>query len=117
MPLALVDCTTVAPEDMFTVQLVFKDRVGENLALDVKDSHKWCYFSDMVFNEAILFKTFDNTKDDSVTGRYTIHSAFDDPTTKPEDPARESIEVRVVAIMPADGDGKGDEPPVKRARS
>ena len=62
-----------------------------------------------------MFKTFDNTDDDSVTGRYTIHSAFEDPTTKPEDPARESVEVRVVAIFQSEKED--DEPPVKRARS
>jgi len=102
MPLAYVDCETVAADDMFTVDLVFKDRVGQNLALDQKQSHRWCYFSDMVADEAALFKTYDSTEDDGVTGRYTIHSAFDDPTTKETDPTRESIEVRVLAIMPAD---------------
>merc|ERR1711920_1064662 len=102
MPLAYVDFETVAPEDMFTVDLIFKDRVGENLALDQSEAHRWCYFSDMVADEAALFKTYDSTSDDRITGRYTIHSAFDDPNTKDTDPARESIEVRVLAIMPAD---------------
>jgi len=116
MPLALVDCTSVGAEDTFTVELVFKDRVGENLALDQKQEHRWCYFPDMEFEEALLFKTFDNVDDGDVTGRYTIHSAFDDPTTRPEDPTRESIEVRVLAIFPECFEDGTAEPQSKKRR-
>merc|ERR1719373_102371 len=115
MPLALVDCTSVGPNDTFPVELIFNDRVGENLALDHKQEHRWCYFPSMEFEEALLFKTFDNVDDSSVTGKFTIHSAFDDPTTSPEDPKRESIEVRVLAIFP-EASGSG-EPPAKKIRA
>merc|ERR1712050_215523 len=116
MPLAMVDCTSVEPQDLFKVDLVFKDRVGENLALDQKREHRWCFFPDMQFEEALLFKTFDNVTDKDVTGRFTIHSAFDDPTTKPMDPTRESIEVRVVAIFPERAEEFSMEPRNKKRR-
>eukprot|EP00927_Polykrikos_kofoidii_P068886 TRINITY_DN6423_c0_g2_i2.p1 TRINITY_DN6423_c0_g2~~TRINITY_DN6423_c0_g2_i2.p1 ORF type:complete len:341 (-),score=72.42 TRINITY_DN6423_c0_g2_i2:353-1375(-) len=101
MPLAVMDCTSVVEkEDLFTVELIFKDRVGENLALDEKPYHRWFFYPEMKFEEAILFKTFDSSDSPEHSGRFTIHSAFDDPRTKAEDPTRESIEVRVVAIFP-----------------
>jgi hypothetical protein len=101
MPLGVMDCSSVNDEqDLFTVDLVFKERVGENLGLDDRPAHRWCYFPEMEFTEALLFKTFDSLKAPEITGRMCIHSAFNDPTTKPDDPTRESIEVRVLAIFP-----------------
>jgi hypothetical protein len=32
--------------------------------------------------------------------RFTAHSAFDDPTSPPDAPARESIEVRTLVFFP-----------------
>lgn len=83
------------------MELVFKERTGENLALDDIPAHRWCYFPEMRFDEALLFKTFDSLEAPEITGRMCIHSAFDDPATKQEDPTRESIEVRVLAIFPS----------------
>jgi hypothetical protein len=99
-PLALLDCTSLSQvnDELFTVELVFKDRVGENLSVDHKKEHRWCYFPEMLPSEALVFKTFDARQ--GIQGRHTLHSAFDDPHTVPADPKRESIEVRVVAILP-----------------
>ena len=98
-PLAVLDCASVEPErDLFTVELVFNDRVGENQGIDARpDAHHWQYFPAMAHDEALLFKTFDS--DESSPARFTMHTAFDDPTTQPSDPTRESIEVRVLAIF------------------
>merc|ERR1712048_1426928 len=93
-----MDCSSINDEnDLFVVDLVFKDRVGENLALDVGEEHRWYYYPQMEFEEALLFKTYDSTQDEGLA-RFCIHSAFDDPLTKEDDPVRESIEVRVLAI-------------------
>lgn len=55
-------------------------------------NHRWFYFPQMTRNEVLLFKNFDTLQDG--TARYTLHSAFEDPTS-PADPApRESIESR-----------------------
>ncbi len=48
-------------------------------------------------NEAMLIKCYDSSDDGRA--RFTAHSAFDDPTTPPDAPARESIEVRTRAFF------------------
>jgi hypothetical protein len=99
-PLAYLDCTTVNDDkELFVNELIFKDRVGEVLGLYEQSTHRWYFFPNMEFHEAALFKTFDSSAQPG-RSRFTIHSAFEDPTTTPEDPTRESIEVRVLAIMP-----------------
>jgi hypothetical protein len=52
----------------------------------------------MEANEAMLLKCFDS---DTTRARFTAHSAFDDPTTPPDAPPRESIEVRTLAFFGA----------------
>jgi hypothetical protein len=97
MPLAVLDCTTVKDDDLFVVDLVFKDRVGENLAIDQTPRHRWYYYPEMKREEVLLFKTFDSAEQKGLA-RFCIHSAFDDPLTAAADPTRESCEVRVLAI-------------------
>lgn len=101
MPLAMLDCSTTTPEDYFKVELIFEDRVGENYSVEPKSSHRWGFYSQMQFNEALLFQTFG-----SDSGNFTMHTAFDDPRTRAEDPRRESIEVRVLCIYPAEPTSK-----------
>jgi hypothetical protein len=48
----------------------------------------------MEATEAMLLKCFDS---DRGRARFTAHSAFDDPTSRPEAPPRESVEVRTLA--------------------
>jgi hypothetical protein len=48
-------------------------------------------------SEALVFKTFDSAKDGRA--RWTAHAAFDDPTTPPGAPERESIEIRALAFF------------------
>jgi hypothetical protein len=50
-------------------------------------------------DEAILLKCYDS-KDDG-RARFTAHSAFDDPTSPPNAPARESIETRTLVFFEA----------------
>jgi hypothetical protein len=98
-PLAMCDCASVNDDsDLFTVELMFKDRVGENQGIIARPQHKWCYFPQMEKSDALLFKTYDS--DEASKSRFTMHTAFDDPLTCPHDPSRNSIEVRVVAIFP-----------------
>lgn len=41
-PLAVLDCATLAPSSLFQIDLVFADRVGQNLGTDVCPEHQWC---------------------------------------------------------------------------
>ena len=59
--------------------------------------HEWFYFPDMQVNEVLLIKTYDSMEDGRA--RFTIHTAFDDPTAAADAPPRESIETRAFAFF------------------
>lgn len=106
MPLACIDATTVdTATDLRTFQIHYADRVGENYLCCPSPQHTWCYFPLMTRNEALLLKQWDSSGDvargndaDRDLSTMTVHSAFMDPTSLPDAPPRESIEVRCVVI-------------------
>jgi hypothetical protein len=51
----------------------------------------------MQTDEALLLKCYDSMEDGRA--RFTAHAAFDDPTTPPQAPARESIEARTLVFF------------------
>ena len=61
------------------------------------DEHRWFYFPHMHKDELLLFKQFDS--DPKARARYCFHTAFNDPTIPKDAPARQSIEVRAVALF------------------
>ncbi len=48
-------------------------------------------------DEAIVFKVYDSEKDGRA--RFTPHTSFDDPTTPPGAPPRQSIEARALSVL------------------
>ena len=52
-------------------------------------------------DEAVLIKCYDSMEDGRA--RFTAHTAFDDPTTPPDAPPRESIEARTLVFFPPEG--------------
>merc|ERR1712217_987451 len=72
------------------------DRVGENYSLKASEAHKWHYYPRMQKDECLVFKVYDKKEDGP---RFTFHTAFDDPLTTKDSPARESIEVRAIAFF------------------
>ena len=96
-PLALVDAQSIADEDLVPVDLVYADRVGEIYHGAYNPDHRWYYFPEMATDEAILIKGYDSEVDGRA--RFTLHTAFDDPTTTADAAPRESIEVRVLAFF------------------
>jgi hypothetical protein len=48
-------------------------------------------------NEVLVFKCFDSAVDGRA--RFAPHTAFDDPTSPPDAPSRESIESRTIAFF------------------
>ena len=96
-PLALVDSQSIADGDLVPVDLVYADRVGEIYHGAYNPDHRWYYFPEMRSDEAILIKGYDSAEDGRA--RFTLHSAFDDPTTPADAAPRESIEVRVLAFF------------------
>ncbi len=91
-PLALCDASSVAPEVLVPVKRKAKDRTGEIQMALYGPGQRWYYFPRMSMDEALLIKTFDSETDGRA--RFTIHTAFDDPSAPAGAPSRESIETR-----------------------
>ncbi len=98
-PLAVCDARTIRPHDLVETDLRYRDRVGEVYSLRFSPAHRWFYYSRMRADEAMLLKCYDS---DPGRARFTAHTAFDDPTSPPNPPPRESIEVRTLAFFAAE---------------
>lgn len=97
LPLAMCDATTHDPDDMLLMDLKYRERTGEIYVMRYAESHRWYYFPLMEADQALLLKTYDSATDGRA--RFMGHSAFEDPTTAPGAPKRESIEVRTMAFF------------------
>ena len=97
LPLAMCDATTHVPEDMLRMDLKYRERTGEIYVMRWSAAHRWVYFPQMEADHALLLKTFDSETDGRA--RFMGHTAFEDPTTPPGAPKRESIEVRTMAFF------------------
>ena len=95
-PLALCDASSVAPEDMISVERQAKDRIGVIQQAVYRPAHRWYYFPEMEPDEALLFKTYESATDGRA--RFTIHTSFEDPAAAADAPPRESIETRCFAF-------------------
>jgi hypothetical protein len=96
-PLAIADARSIGTKELIPSSRVYPDRVGEVYHCTFNPEHHWYYFPNMQRNEAVVFKTFDSSKDGRA--RWTAHTAFDDPTSPPDAPPRESIEMRALAFF------------------
>lgn len=98
-PLAVCDAGSVETKDLVPTDLIYRDRIGETYSVSYRPSHRWYYFSRMRADEVLLLKCYDSASDGRA--RFTPHSAFTDPTTPPDAPLRESIELRTLVFHPA----------------
>ena len=97
-PLALGDARTIADQDLVAVDLVYRDRTGETFSVMHNPAQSWHYFPRLTPDEAILIKSYES---DPRVARFAPHAAFDDPTSAPGAPERESIEARALVIHAA----------------
>lgn len=97
LPLAMVDASTHDDGDMLRMELKYRERTGEIYVMRYSPKHKWMYFPKMENHHALLLKTYDSVTDGRC--RFMGHSAFEDPTSPPDAPKRESIEVRTMAFF------------------
>ena len=97
IPLGLVDAQSIAPRDLAVCDLVYADRTGEIYQGVYNPDHHWYYFPKMTRDEAVLIKCYDSQKDGRA--RFSLHSAFDDPTSPANPKPRQSIEVRAFAFF------------------
>lgn len=96
-PLAMCDVTTSTHDDFIIMKLRYRDRDGEIFVMRHSPQHRWWYFPRMTPDHAILLKTYDSETDGRA--RFVGHSAFEDPTSPPNAPMRESIEIRTMAFF------------------
>ncbi|MFZ5779450.1 MAG: CmcJ/NvfI family oxidoreductase [Pseudomonadota bacterium] len=96
-PLGFVDSESIAPRDLAVCDLVYADRTGEIYIGVYNADHRWYYFPRMTRDEAVLIKCYDSARDGRA--RFSLHSAFDDPTSPPNARPRESLETRTFAFF------------------
>jgi hypothetical protein len=96
-PLAIADAKSIATEDLLVAERRYPHRVGQTYRLKYSPQHRWFYFPEMRRDEALVFKVFDSEKDGRA--RFTPHTSFDDPTTPPGAPPRQSIEARALVFF------------------
>jgi hypothetical protein len=96
-PLGFVDAESIAPRDLAVCDLVYADRTGEIYIGVYNADHRWYYFPRLTREEAVLIKCYDSMKDGRA--RFSLHSAFDDPTSPANPRPRESIETRTFAFF------------------
>jgi len=95
-PLAVADARSIAPRDLIASDLIFRHRGGEIYTLAHDPAQRWLYIPDLRPDEAMLIKCWDS---DPSVARFAPHTAFEDPTTPPGTPPRESIEFRTIAFF------------------
>ena len=96
-PLAIADAQTISPESLVVTERHYQNRVGQTFAISFDPRHRWYWFPQMRPSEALVFKTYESARDGRA--RWTAHTAFDDPTTRPGARPRESIEIRSLAFF------------------
>jgi len=96
-PLAIADSRSLAERDFVAAERRFPNRVGEIYQFQYNPAHRWYYFPRMHRDEALVFKVYDSAKDGRA--RWGAHTSFEDPATRPDAPARESIEIRAFAFF------------------
>ncbi|TFK33614.1 hypothetical protein BDQ12DRAFT_614998 [Crucibulum laeve] len=97
-PLALCDYRSVdAKNDILPVALIYPDREGETLGVKYNPDHRWKYLRGTTPDELVLIKCFDSIQDGSVAA-FTPHTGFQDPSTPPDAPLRESVELRALVF-------------------
>ena len=96
-PLAVCTAPSVGLDDLVKLALRYEDRDGQIYFARHNPKHDWVYFSRMQTSEALLLKCFDSARGGQA--RYTMHAAFEDPTSPPDARPRISIEARTIAIF------------------
>ena len=95
-PLAVCDAASMVQKDFVEQDLIYRDRTGEVYSVGYNPNHRWFYFPKMQHDEVLLLKCYDS---DPKRTRFTAHTAFEDPTSPPDAPARESIEARTLVFF------------------
>ncbi|KDQ53893.1 hypothetical protein JAAARDRAFT_161223 [Jaapia argillacea MUCL 33604] len=95
-PLAFCDYRSVDPnKDFVPTTHKYPDYDGETMAVKFNPSHRWKYIKGMTPDEFVLIKCFDSKEG---VAAFVPHTGFEDPSTPPDAPPRESIELRALVF-------------------
>jgi len=97
-PLTLCDALSLSEENLIPSDLLYPDRKGETYSITYNPNQRYYYFPMMEPNEPVLIRCFDSARNGAA--RFSAHTGFDDPTSPPDAPPRESLEVRTVVFFP-----------------
>lgn len=97
VPLAVCRADSLSQGDFQTCTEHWPDREGEIYLYRYNPAQEWCYLSRMEPNRALLMMCFDSASDGRSRG--VAHTAFRDPSSRPNAKPRESVEVRVIAFF------------------
>eukprot|EP01119_Soliformovum_irregulare_P016069 TRINITY_DN4623_c0_g1_i1.p1 TRINITY_DN4623_c0_g1~~TRINITY_DN4623_c0_g1_i1.p1 ORF type:complete len:275 (+),score=62.56 TRINITY_DN4623_c0_g1_i1:54-878(+) len=94
-PLTVCDYRSVDQKDLFPTDLRYPHMTGEIYRISYNPNQRWYYQRNMTVDETFFIKCYDSEhfKDASIAA-ITPHTAFVDPETPKDAPARQSIEVR-----------------------
>jgi hypothetical protein len=100
VPLAVCDASSVAEGDLIEADAVFDEPDKpewsfEGLVVAHNSAHRWCWFSDMTRDEALVFKTHDSS---AGAAHCVPHVAFDHRDCPTDVEPRTSIEMRAIAF-------------------
>lgn len=104
-PLAFCDARTVGRDEAVPFRYtgyVAGGRSFDAIAMkapDNPDVHRWCSFPEMKPDEVVAFRTYDTVLVETGATYFTPHSAFRDPEVPQGQPARESVELRVMCLF------------------
>ena len=99
-PLCFVDTRTVSADDVASIAMPAGIMGAFPLRLVYaapSDTHRWHWFPRMLPSEVALFKQFDS---DTERSSRMLHSAVHHPSTPNEAEARQSIEMRMLCLLP-----------------
>jgi len=95
--LALCDSKTVSERGVLPCNVEHPNlKRSEQYRLRPAPEHRWYYFPHMHKDELLIFKQYDSNPK---AGRFCFHTAFHDPTVPKDAPARQSVEIRAVALF------------------
>ncbi|HEU0155022.1 MAG TPA: CmcJ/NvfI family oxidoreductase [Stellaceae bacterium] len=97
-PLTLCDAESLEEENLIASDLKYPDRTGETYSITYNPNQRYYYFPKMEADEAVLIRCFDSARRGA--HRFSAHTGFDDPTSPPDAPPRESLEVRMLVFFP-----------------
>jgi hypothetical protein len=97
-PLTLCDAQSLSEENLIASDLRYPDRTGETYAITYNPHQRYFYFPKMQADEVVLIRCYDSALHGA--HRFSAHTGFDDPTSPPDAPPRESLEVRMLVFFP-----------------